>query len=158
MAASKFYDWKNRYGNINEHNAWIPRDHWLDDWEKTAILDFEQQYPLEGYRRLAFMMLDADVVAASPSSVYRVLKQAGRIGAFNGSPSRKGTGFAHPLAAHDHWHVDISYLNISGTFYYLASLLDGYRSRRKKDFQQVLELARVCRVERVMRPYLEASV
>lgn len=35
-------------------------------------------YPLEGYRRLAFMMLDADVVAVSPSSGYRVLKQAGR--------------------------------------------------------------------------------
>jgi putative transposase len=91
-----------------------------------AILNFEQHNPLEGYRRLAFMMLDADVVAVSPSSVYRVLKQAGRIGAFNASPSRKGTGFQHPLAAHDHWHVDISYLNISGTFYYLASLLDGY--------------------------------
>jgi putative transposase len=126
IGCSKFYDWKNRYGKVNEHNAWIPRDHWLEEWEKKAILDFEQQYPLEGYRRLAFMMLDADVVAVSPSSVYRVLKQAGRIEAFNGSPSRKGTGFQHPLKAHQHWHVDISYLNICGTFYYLCSLLDGY--------------------------------
>ncbi len=33
-----------------------------------------------------------------------------------------------------------------------------YRARKKKDFQQVLNYARVCRVERVMRPYLEASV
>jgi len=71
------------------------------------------------------MMLDADVVAVSPSSVYRVLKQAGRIGDFNGAPSKKGTGFQQPLKAHEHWHVDISYINISGTFYYLASLLDG---------------------------------
>jgi putative transposase len=125
IVASKFYDWKNRFGKVNEHNAWIPRDHWLQDWEKTAILDFEQKYPLEGYRRLAFMMLDADVVAVSPSSVYRVLKAAGRIDAFNGSPSRKGTGFVQPLAPHEHWHVDISYLNISGTFYYLCSILDG---------------------------------
>jgi putative transposase len=31
--------------------------------------------PLEGYRRLTFMMLDADVVAVSPSSVWRVLGQ-----------------------------------------------------------------------------------
>lgn len=71
------------------------------------------------------MMLDADVVAVSPSSVYRVLKQAGRIGAFDGSPSLKGTGFQQPVKPHQHWHVDISYINISGTFYYLASLLDG---------------------------------
>jgi len=126
VSSSKFYHWKHRYGRVNEHNAWIPRDHWLEDWEKQAILDFEQQYPLEGYRRLAFMMLDADVVAVSPSSVYRVLKQAGRIGPFNGSPSRKGAGFQHPLKPHEHWHVDVSYLNIGGTFYYLASLLDGY--------------------------------
>ncbi len=71
------------------------------------------------------MMLDADVVAVSPSSVYRVLKQAGRIDAFDGSPSLKGTGFQQPLKPHQHWHVNISYLNIAGTFYYLASLLDG---------------------------------
>ena len=31
-----------------------------------------------------------------------------------------------PLAAHDHWHVDISYLTICGTFYFLCSILDGY--------------------------------
>src|SRR5205823_1444522 len=80
---------------------------------------------LPGGRRLAFMMLDADVAAVSPSSVYRVLKQAGRIERFNGSPSRKGTSFVQPLEPHEHWHVDISYLNICGTFYYLCSVLDG---------------------------------
>ena len=26
ISRSKFYDWKQRYGKINEHNAWIPRD------------------------------------------------------------------------------------------------------------------------------------
>ena len=125
ITSSKFYQWKNRFGRVNEHNAWIPRDHWLEDWEKNAILDFEQKYPLEGYRRLAFMMLDADIVAVSPSSVYRVLKAAGRIQPFNGKTSHKGTGFQQPLLPHEHWHVDISYLNISGTFYYLCSILDG---------------------------------
>lgn len=53
--------------------------------------------PLEGYRRLTFMMLDADIVAVSPTSVWRVLGQA----------------------------IDVSYINISGTFYYLCSILDG---------------------------------
>jgi transposase InsO family protein len=125
LKPSKFYSWKDRFGKINEHNAWIPRDHWLDDTETQAILDFEAQHPLEGYRRLAFMMLDADVAAASPSSVYRVLKEKGRIGRSNAKPSPKGTGFQQPLAAHEHWHVDISYINISGTFYYLCSVLDG---------------------------------
>ena len=28
-------------------------------------------------------------------------------------------------APHEHWHVDFSYVNIGGTFYYLCSVLDG---------------------------------
>src|SRR5438094_5308180 len=30
------------------------------------------------------------------------------------------------MGTHKYWHVDISYLNLAGTFYYLCSLLDGY--------------------------------
>jgi transposase InsO family protein len=126
ITPSKFHDWRRRYGKVNEHNAWIPRDWWLEDWEKQAIVRFSWEYPLEGYRRLAFMMLDRDVAAASPSSVYRVLKAAGRIGRSTNKPSKKGTGFHQPQKAHEHWHIDISYINIHGTFYYLTTVLDGY--------------------------------
>ncbi len=71
------------------------------------------------------MMLDADVVAVSPSSVYRVLKAAGRLAPRGGRPSKKGQGFEQPRQPHEHWHVDVSYINIAGTFFYLCSLLDG---------------------------------
>jgi len=125
LGRSKWHHWKNRYGKVNEHNAWIPRDHWLTEAEKQAIVTFHDQHPLEGYRRLTFMMLDANVVAASPSSVYRVLKAAGVLATHNVKPSKKGTGFEQPLRPHQHWHVDVSYLNIAGTFYYLCSILDG---------------------------------
>ncbi len=125
LGTSKFHDWKHRYGKANEHNAHIPRDWWLEDWEKTAIIDYHDRHPLEGYRRLTFMMLDDDVVAVSPASVYRVLKQARRLDRRRFSPSKKGTGFVQPLRPHEHWHVDVSYINVSGTFYYLTSLLDG---------------------------------
>jgi len=126
IRASKFYDWRDRYGQVNEHNGWVPRDFWLEQWEKEAIVDFHLKNPLEGYRRLTFMMLDQDVVAVSPSSVWRVLGQAGLLWKWKGKPSKKGTGFEQPLQAHRHWHIDISYINISGTFYYLCSVLDGY--------------------------------
>jgi putative transposase len=125
IATSKWHSWKNRYGKANEHNAWIPRDHWLEPEEKQAIVDFHDLHPLEGYRRLTFLMLDADVVACSPASVYRVLKGAGLLDRHNTKPSSKGKGFEQPLKPHEHWHVDVSYLNIAGTFYYLCSILDG---------------------------------
>ena len=126
VSSSKFYDWRERYGRINEHNGWVPRDFWLEKWEKQVIIDFHLKNPLEGYRRLTFMMLDADVVAVSPSSVWRVLGQAGLLNKWKGTPSKKGTGFEQPARPHQHWHIDVSYINISGTFYYLCSVLDGY--------------------------------
>jgi transposase InsO family protein len=125
LSSRKLRDWRSRYGKVNEHNHLVPRDHWLEDWEKQAIVQFHDQYPLEGYRRLCFMMLDRDVVAASPASVYRVLKGAGVLPNRWNKPSRKGTGFVQPLAPHEHWHIDFSYVNVGGTFYYLCSILDG---------------------------------
>jgi putative transposase len=125
IATSKFYDWKARFGRVNEHNAWVPRDHWLTEPEKESIRTFARQHPLDGYRHLTFMMLDADVVATSPASVYRVLKNAGLLAGQTPKPTKKGTGFVQPLQPHQHWHVDVSHLNIAGTFYFLCSILDG---------------------------------
>jgi transposase InsO family protein len=125
VSKSKFHTWINRYGKANEHNAPIPRDFWLEERERQAIIGFYHNNPLEGYRRLTFMMLDQNIVAVSPASTWRVLSQAGLLDKWNKKPSKKGTGFVQPLLPHEHWHVDISYLNIRGTFYYLCSLLDG---------------------------------
>jgi transposase InsO family protein len=126
LSTSKYHQWRQRYGRPNEHNGDVPRDGWLTEEEKQVIVDYHDRHPLEGYRCLTYMMLDDDVVAVSSSSVYRVLKTAGRLDRRNWAKSKKGTGFVQPLQPHEHWHVDISYLNIGGTFYYLCSLLDGY--------------------------------
>jgi transposase InsO family protein len=126
ISSSKFYSWKKRYGQANEHNGQVPRDFWLENWEKQAIIDYRREHPHEGYRRLAFMMMDDDVVAVSPSSVYRVLDQAGLLRKWSTKQSSKGSGFIGPRNPHEHWHIDISYINIMGTFFYLMSILDGY--------------------------------
>jgi transposase InsO family protein len=125
VSRGKFFDWKKRYGKANEHNALVPRDSWIAAEERQRILDVHDRNPLEGYRRLTFMMLDQDVAAVSPSTTYRVLSAAGRLDRWKRKPSKKGTGFAQPSAPHHHWHIDIAYLNVAGTFYYLCSLLDG---------------------------------
>ena len=80
------------------------------------MIDYFDCHPLDGYRRLTFMMLDEDVVAVSPSTTYRVLSKAGRLDRWNPKPSKKGTGFVQPLRAHQHWHTDISYLNLGDSY------------------------------------------
>ena len=126
LAVGKFYDWRKRYGAANRHNGKVPRDFWMLEWEKQKILDFQLLYPDVGYRRLTYMLIDADVVAVSPASVWRVLGDAGRMrkAAPPGS-TKKGTGFEQPVAVHQHWHIDIAHINIHGTFYYLCAVLDG---------------------------------
>jgi len=158
IARGKFFAWKERYGKVNEHNAQVPRDFWIEDWERQAIVDFHDRNPLEGYRRLTFMMLDQDVVAVSPATVYRVLKKAGRLDRWNRLPSKKGTGFEQPLVAHGHWHVDISYINVAGTFFYLCSILDGYsRVIVHWDLRaSMTELDVECIVQRAREKYPEA--
>lgn len=123
---NRYTNWKGRYGKKNEHNNWIPRDYWIEQWEKEAIITYYNDHPTEGYRRATYMMIDENIVAVSPSTVYRILSSAGLLGRRKNKISKKGTGFIGPTKPHQHWHVDISYVNLSGTFYYLCSVLDGY--------------------------------
>lgn len=152
LSRSKYYNWHDRYGKVNEHNGLVPRDWWLEREEKEAIIKYYVEHPFDGYRRLTYMMLDEDIVAVSPSTVYRVLSHANLLGKNERKPSRKGTGFEQPLEAHEHWHIDITYLNLGGTFYYLCSVLDGFsryivhfeirESMKEKDVAIILQRAK----------------
>jgi transposase InsO family protein len=63
-----------------------------------------------------------------------------------------------PLHPHEHWHIDVSYLNLAGTFYYLCSVLDGasraivHWELRESMTEQEVE----CILERAKERYPEA--
>ena len=57
ISASKYFNWRERYGQINEHNALVPRDHWLEDWEKQRITKYALDHPLS--RLSPFELYDA---------------------------------------------------------------------------------------------------
>ena len=56
------------------------------------------------------------------------------------------------LQPHQHWHIDVSYINLCGTFYYLCSILDGFsrflvhwdlrESMREADVEVILQRAK----------------
>ena len=71
----------------------------------------------DGYRRGAYVMIDKDVAYASPSTVYRVLNEAGMLQKKADDTSR-GKGFKQPLRLHEQWHTDISYVKIEHRFYF----------------------------------------
>ena len=153
LRRNKFVSWESRYGVENFHNGKIHRDFWLEEWEKEKISEYYRVHATEGYRAVAYRMMDEDVVAVAPSTVYRVLKSQGFFTRWNERPdSLKGSGFQQPLKPHDHWHVDISYLNLCGTFYYFMAVLDGCsryivhwdirESMTERDIELVIQRAR----------------
>lgn len=124
---SKFQDWLKRYGQPNRHNGNNPRNWWIMDCEKEAIVEYSRERIGEGYRRLTYKMIDEDIAAVSPSTVYRILKTNGMLCRWNDKKSSsKGNGFKQPKAPHEHWHIDIAYVNVRGSFMFLISVLDGF--------------------------------
>ncbi len=126
IARAKYARWTTAYGAVPTPHGLVPREHWLTQAERDGILCAQAQHPLDGYRALTYRMLDAGDIAVSPTSVYRVLKAAGRLDRWTRTPSKKGTGFDQPTLAHAHWHIDFTYINIAGTFYYSCAILDGW--------------------------------
>jgi transposase InsO family protein len=149
---NKLDSWSKRFGLPNQHNAEQPKTSWLLEWEKQAIIDYFYLHQGTGYRRLCYMMLDENIAGVSPSSVYRVLSSKGLLNRWNNEPSKKGNGFEGPQEPHEHWHLDITYLNLGGTFYYLIAIIDGYsryliqwdirQSMNERDVQIVVQLAK----------------
>jgi len=97
------------------------------------------------------MMIDADIALLSPATVYRILSAEKLLGQ-PPRPSKNGNGFHQPSTAHRHWHIDFTYINLSGIFHFLCAILDGHSraiiawdiapTMTSKDAQIVLQRAR----------------
>lgn len=123
--APKISNWKRN--KIPKEKSNIPKGHWSTPEEQAAVVAFKKESMCIGYVRLAWMMVDLNIAYLSPSSVYRILVNAGLNNKWTspaGEPKKKG--FDQPEKVHEHWHTDISYVNFRGTFVFLISVLDGF--------------------------------
>ena len=96
--------------------------------ERMLILDYALTFPDPRHRALAWEMVDADVVCASPSSVYRVLKSKGLVPEWhlrwNGSDRRPVPARAE--FPDECWLIDYSYIWSRDRWRYLFYLMDEY--------------------------------
>jgi len=127
LARTVFYAWQARAtaDALADRSPRAPRTAQLLPEERAAIVCYAEAHPGEGYRRLAWQMVDAQVVAASPSAVYDVLKAAGRL--YRPAPEA-GSGRKPPAATRpdQRWHVDVLYLWVLGRWYFLVTVIDAY--------------------------------
>lgn len=155
LSASKYHHWNHRQGQENLHNGKVPRDWWVTEDEKEKVIDFHHSNTLEGYRRLTYMMIDQNIAYLSPSTVYRTLKKQNLLDRKSRKTTKKGTEFHQPARPHQHWHTDISNLNLGGTFYFLISVLDGFS--RAIIHWEICESMREQVCERVIQATLEKA-
>jgi transposase InsO family protein len=119
-------EWQGRQGQETRHNGHIPRDHWVTPEEAAAILEYCQERMELGYRVLCWQMVDLDIAAVSPGTVYNVLKRGGLTKKRVEMREEAKKGFQQPEAIHEQWHTDFSYIRICGNYYYFVSVMDGY--------------------------------
>jgi transposase InsO family protein len=91
-------------------------------------------------------------VAIQNAALWRVLGQAGLLSKME----RQAVEERHELRAtagpHQHWHIDVSYINLAGTLHYLCSVLDAYsrlivywdlrESKAEADIEIILKAAK----------------
>ena len=79
-----------------------------------------------GYRVLCWQIVDADIAAVSPGTVYNVLKRGGFTKKWAGIREETKKSFRQPRTIHEQWYSDFSYIRVCGNHYYFISVMDGY--------------------------------
>lgn len=93
--------------------------------EEDAVVDFANTHLRDGYRRLAWMMVDEDVVYLSPSSVYRILDRRDLLCRWKPSQS-SARQVPKPTQPHEQWHTDLMYLWVNGRWFFFVGVLDSF--------------------------------
>lgn len=125
LSPRKFSRWKK--GFKAESKKVIPKTHYSTPQERQKVIDFKRHHMSLGYRYLTWLMVDLNIVVLSPSTVYRILKEALLNKTWTNAPGEpKKKGFDQPTKPHEHWHTDISYVSYKGTRFYLICILDGF--------------------------------
>lgn len=152
LSKNKFYLWSNNAngtcynstcGNARSsfNNLFnnLPKSNRITPEEKNLVIDYVNNsihqsiqeraglFLRNGYRRIAYEIINKDIAFVSPASVYRILKAEGLLNRWNTSKtSSKGNGFKQPTEPHQQWHTDIKYIYENGFKFYFISVLDGF--------------------------------
>jgi len=127
LARSCYYRWRRELsvGRVEDRRGRAPSVNRVLPEEEQVVVGYALAHPQEGYRRLAWMMVDEDVVYLYPSSVYRILDRHDLLYRWKRSLS-VGTKPAKPERPDQRWHTDLLYLWVTNRWYFLVTVMDAY--------------------------------
>jgi len=122
---SVYYAWKAR-ASLEDKVGKPCRAYELLPEERSAICEFALLLPKIGYRKLTWMMVDANVVCVGESTVYRTLSEADLLSRWKRSERSSGEYHFRPNAPNQQWHTDVMYVWVAARFYFLLNFIDAY--------------------------------
>lgn len=128
LPRNTYYRWRQRAasGSLDDQPTFQVNLEAALPCEIAAVIHFALAHPKDGYRRLAWMMVDGDAAYLSPSSVYRILNDADLLYRYKRSSKSSGRYDFTPTAPHQQWHTDILYLWVKSRWYFFVGVLDAY--------------------------------
>jgi transposase InsO family protein len=122
---SVYYAWRSR-ASLQDRAGKPCRVYEVLPEERRSICEYSLQYPQIGYRKLAWMMVDAQVACVGESTVYRVLSEADLLSRWKRSVVSSGEYNFRPTAPNQQWHTDVMYVWVAARFYFLLNFVDAY--------------------------------
>jgi putative transposase len=94
--------------------------------EKQAVVTYALKHPAVRHRELAWRMVDEEVACVSPSTVYRILREAGLVCPWRRRQKRSRAESERAQRADQRWGTDLMYLQVLDRHYYYIGFLDEY--------------------------------
>jgi putative transposase len=94
--------------------------------EKQAVIRYARQHRELRHRELAWRMVDEDVAFLSPSTVYRVLKEANLVCPWRRRAKRKRALEEKATRPDQRWGTDLMHVQVGGRVYFFVAFLDEY--------------------------------
>lgn len=156
LSRATYYRWQDRaeQGRLEDRVGRLLGEQGVLPEEEAAVIAYAKEHPRDGYRRLAWQMVDEDVAYLTPSAVYRVLDRQDLLYRWKRSTASSGKKPKEPQRPDEVWHTDLMYLWVRGRWYFLVSVLDGY-SRYIVAWELVLTMAAAEVVNVVHQPLEE---
>ena len=94
--------------------------------EKAAVLGYARRHAELRHRELAWRMVDADVACLSPSTVYRILKEAQLVCPWRRRSKRHREEDEKATRPDQIWATDLMYVRVGAATYFFVNFIDEY--------------------------------
>lgn len=94
--------------------------------EREVVLDYARKHVTIRHRELAWRMVDDDVAYLSPSTVYRILREADLVCRGRGRVKRYREEHEKASRPNQRWGTDLMYVKIGGVDYFYLGFIDEY--------------------------------